>query len=101
MLATEHALIDDNGDGTGHQKAEAGDGALAATTYFDSLPQTEASADPEINKLITERTRLESEIEQLKARKPSMKAEEYDAALEKLLIELATVNQSIKSKQKQ
>jgi hypothetical protein len=101
LLATEHPLIDDNGDGTGHLKAEAGDGGLAATTYFDSLPQAEASADPEVNKLITERTRLESEIEQLKARKASTKPEEYEATLEKLLIQLATVNQSIKAKQKQ
>ena len=30
-----------------------------------------------------------------------MKPEEYEATLEKLLIQLATVNQSIKAKQKQ
>jgi hypothetical protein len=45
-------------------QGRSGDGGLAATTYFDSLPQAEASADPEVNKLIAERTRLESEIEQ-------------------------------------
>ncbi len=99
-LATEHALIDDNGDGKGHQKAEEGDGALAKITYFDSLPQQRAGGDVELEKLFAERTRLESEIEQLKARKEVMKTEEYEAALEKLLIELAKLNQSIKARQK-
>lgn len=99
-LVTEHALLDDNGDGTGHQKAEAGDGALAKTTYFDSLPAQLAGGDEELKKLFAEKSRLESEVEQLKARKEQMKAEDYEAALEKLLIELAQVNQKIKAKQK-
>lgn len=99
-LVTEHALIDDNGDGVGHQKAEAGDGALAKTTYLDSLPQQQAGGDPALAKLFAERLRIEGEIEQLKARKESMKAEEYEAALEKLLIELATLNETIRAKQK-
>ncbi len=98
-LVTEHALLDDNGDGTGHQKAEAGDGALARTTYFDSLPAQLAGGDEELKKLFAEKSRLESEVEQLKARKEQMKTEEYEAALEKLLIELAQVNQKIKAKQ--
>jgi len=46
-LATEHAVFDDNGDGVGHSTAEGGDGALAKTTYFDSLPLTIAGSDPE------------------------------------------------------
>ncbi len=99
-LATEHALIDDNGDGKGHQKAEEGDGTLAKTTYFDSLPQQRAGGDAQLEQLFAERTRLEGEIEQLKARKEEMKPEEYEAALEKLLIELAKLNQSIKARQK-
>lgn len=100
VLVTEHALLDDNGDGTGHQKAEAGDGVLAKTTYFDSLPQQQAGGDPALAKSFGERLRLEGEIEQLKARKAQMSEDEYDAALEKLLIELAKLNQGIKAKQK-
>jgi hypothetical protein len=34
-LATEHALIDDNGDGVGHEKVEAGEGLLARASYLD------------------------------------------------------------------
>ena len=99
-LATEHSLLEDNGDGVGHPKAEAGDGALARSTFFDSLPRQQAGGDAETEKLFAERTRLEGEVEQLKARKEKMKAEEYEAALEKLLLDLAKVNQSIKAKQK-
>jgi hypothetical protein len=98
-LVTEHALLDDNGDGVGHEKPEAGDGALAKTTYFDSLPAQLAGGDEELKKLFADKARLESEVEQLKARKDQMKAEEYEAGLEKLLIELAQVNQKIKAKQ--
>jgi hypothetical protein len=99
-LATEHALLDDNGDGVGHQKAESGDGGLAKTTYFDSLPQVQAGGDAELAKLLAERGRLEGEVEQLKTRKDKMKEDEYEAALEKLLVELAQINQKIKAKQK-
>ena len=100
LLATEHALLDDNGDGVGHAKAGDGDGTLAKTTYFDSLPLQQAGGDEELAKLFTERLRLEGEIEQLKARKSQMNEDEYDAALEKLLIEFAKLNQSIKARRK-
>ena len=99
-LVTEHSLIDDNGDGAGHQKAEAGDGALARATYFDSIPQMQAGGDPELAQLFSERMRLEGEVGQLKERKEQMKEEDYESALEKLLVELAKVNQKIKARQK-
>ena len=95
-LATEHALIDDNGDGVGHEKAEAGEGLLARATYLDSLSVDEAAASVTTAKLLKERTRLEGEIEQLIARKADMPEAEYQATLERLFIELAKVNRSIK-----
>jgi hypothetical protein len=95
-LATEHALIDDNGDGVGHEKVEAGEGLLARATYLDSLSVNEAAATVATAKLLKERTRLEGEIEQLIARKDSMPEAEYEATLERLFIQLAKVNRSIK-----
>jgi hypothetical protein len=100
IMATEHSLLDDNGDGVGHAKAEEGDGTLAKTTYFDSLPLQQAGGDEELAKLFSERLRLEGEIEQLKARKAQMNEEEYDAALEKLLVEFAKIGKGIRAKQK-
>ncbi|HSK62416.1 MAG TPA: hypothetical protein VK893_01195, partial [Pyrinomonadaceae bacterium] len=95
-LATEHALLDDNGDGVGHEKPEAGEGLLARATYLDSLSVDEAAANAATVKLLKERTRLEAEIEQLIARKGNMAEAEYETTLEKLFIELAKVNRSIK-----
>lgn len=95
-LATEHAMFDDNGDGVGHEKIEAGEGLLARATYLDSLSIDEAAASVATTKLFKERARLEGEIEQLIARKGSMPEAEYEANLERLFIELAKVNRSIK-----
>ena len=95
-LASEHALIDDNGDGVGHDKIEAGEGLLARVTYLDSLSVDEAAASVTTAKLIKERARLEGEIEQLISRKANMQEAEYEATLERLFIQLAKVNRSIK-----
>jgi hypothetical protein len=95
-LATEHALLEDNGDGVGHQTAEAGDGALARVTYLDSLTVEQAAANAHTLKLLRERTRLDEEIAQLKARKAELAPVEYEAALERLLIELAKVSRRIR-----
>ena len=99
-LATEHALIDDNGDGTGHEQASDGDGAIAKTTYLDSKTLEEANADAEVMKLLEDKQRLEQEIEKLKARKREMKAEEYETELERLLVELAKTTRAIKAHKK-
>jgi hypothetical protein len=95
-LASEHALIDDNGDGVGHEKVEAGEGLLARATYLDSLSIDEAAATAATGRLLKERTRLEGEIEQLIARKGITPEAEYEATLERLFIELAKINRSIK-----
>jgi hypothetical protein len=95
-LATEHAIMEDNGDGVGHDKAEAGDGLLARTTYLDSFSMAQAAANAATGKLLKERIRLEGEIEQLIARKRDLQEAEYETVLEKLFIELAKVNRAIK-----
>ncbi len=99
-LVTEHALLDDNGDGKGSEKPGEADGGLAKNTYFDSLLYQLAGGDPELQKVYGERIRLENEVEQLKVRKAQMKPEEYEDALEKLLLQLAELNEKIKAKQK-
>ena len=95
-LATEHALLEDNGDGVGHQKLEGGDGLLARATYLDSLSVEQAATNAAIAKLIRDRTRLEGEIAQLIARKSVLPETEYETQLEKLFIDLAKVNRAIK-----
>jgi hypothetical protein len=97
LLATEHPVFDDNGDGVGHNDAIEGDGALAKTFYLDS-PAALRSDDPELLALIKRKEQLERSVELLKARKSGMKEEDYERELEKLLVELATVDQKIRAK---
>jgi hypothetical protein len=99
-LATEHALLDDNGDGAGHQTAEAGDGGLARVTYFDSLPQQQAGGDPVLARLYEDKMRLEGDVERVKGRKTQMGEDDYYNELEKSLVELARISQTIRNKQK-
>src|SRR5215212_10994937 len=95
-LATEHALLDDSGDGVGHAGAEGGDGALARNVYLDSLSAEQAAASAETGRLLRERERLEVEVEQLKARKSLLAEAEYEAELERVFVSLAKVNRNIK-----
>lgn len=95
-LATEHALLEDNGDGVGKERMEGGEGLLARATYLDSLSLQEAAENVAIAKLLKERTRLEGEIEQLIASKNSVPEAEYELKLENLFIQLAKLNRSIK-----
>jgi hypothetical protein len=95
-LATEHALIEDNGDGVGRERVEGGEGLLARATYLDSLSFAQAAENVAVARLLKERTRLEGEIEQWIARKATVAEAEYEATLERLFIELAKVNRSIK-----
>lgn len=95
-LSTEHALLEDNGDGVGHERPEAGEGLLSRATYLDSLSVQQAAASATTAKLLKERERLEGEIEQAIARKSALPETEYEALLERLFIELAKVNRSIK-----
>lgn len=100
LLATEHPLLDDNGDGVGHESGAPGDGAIAALTFLDPRPGSQAAGDPELARLLDQRQLLEDQIGKLKARKNDMKPDEYDAELERLVVELANVNKAIKGRQK-
>jgi hypothetical protein len=99
-LVTEHALLDDNSDGKGSEKPGETDGSLAKNTYFDSLFYQLAGGDVELQKVYGEKMRLEKEVEILKAKKAAMKEDEYENELEKLLLQLAEINEKIKTKQK-
>jgi hypothetical protein len=99
-LATEHPLLDDNGDKVGHSEATDGDGGLAGATYLDSRPLVQAAGDRQWQHLMSEKEDLEQSIEALKARKTAITSAAYEAELERLLIQLAQVNQKIKARQK-
>jgi len=96
LLATEHALLDDNGDKEGSQDPGAvgrdgkisTDGKVASILSFgvagDDLP-----ADPRLRALHLERRDLERRIESLRLLKESMEPARYQKELESLSVAIA------------
>ena len=56
------------------------------------------AADARQAPLLKRRAELEAELELLRAKKPNMSPEEYETTLERLLLELARVDQQLRSK---
>jgi hypothetical protein len=105
FLQTEHALLDDDGDGEGIQDPDVlkPDGRVAATLYLGTSPLTSASGapitDPALKALHEERVALERRISELGAIKGTVSPEKYAAELEKLATELALKNREIKQRE--
>ena len=101
QLLTEHALLDDNGDGEGSgDPAEGEDGALAGITFLASTtasgPDTRAMT-PALQALYQEKAAIEGKIEDLKGVKGQLPQERYEDELEALLVELALKNREIRA----
>jgi len=101
QLATERALIDDNGDGVGKESIDPGDdGSLASRTYLDESLPGAAPTDEALLKLLQRRATLESEVEELKIRRTFMTPPEYAAEFERIMVELAKVSREIRDRTK-
>ncbi len=92
-LATEHSLLDDNGDREGTRADmldESNDGFVASVIWL-----RRSQTLPEAPVLVRERTTLEGQIALLKARKNELDIDAYYAELETLFIALARLNEHI------
>jgi hypothetical protein len=99
QLPTERPLLDDTGAGVGREALNPGsDGAVARVTYLEPDAALALPADTALAVLVKRRAELEMRLEELKARKESTPADQYDADLEKLLIEIARVGAQIRAK---
>jgi hypothetical protein len=97
-LATEHAVLDDTGEGVGRDAAAKPAGAtLSSLTYLD-LPAVTRSADPAVQALIDRRDALSRQIDDLRRRQAFLPAAEFEQAFEKLALELAQVSAEIRKK---
>lgn len=105
-LLTEHAVLDDDGDGEGSRDPgpEAQDGRVAATFHFGSgaagaVTGTPAAAtdDPALARLYEERTAIQERIDGLRGNREAMSQDAYDEELESLLVELALKNREIRA----
>ncbi len=100
LLQTEHAMLDDNGDGKGTAdpgSTEAGDGRLARRLAFGGAA---ASTDPRVIALMKERRLLEAKLDSLRATKATSDSTSYQKALERLLTDIAIKSQAIRALQK-
>jgi hypothetical protein len=89
-LATEHPQI---------AGGAAGRFTVARLASAGPAPDPSAAANPAVAALVTERERLDAEIEALRARRESMANDVYLAELQKLLVELADVQGKIDAAQ--
>lgn len=98
-INTEKAVFDDTGEGVARNAVVAGEapGTVASVTYLDA-PKAATSSDPEMQRLLQRQQALTQQLDDLRRRRPTMSAEEYDAAYEKLIVELATVSAEIRKR---
>lgn len=99
LLLTEHAQLDDDGDGeaTLEPADSAGaDGARAAAFVLGGDART-ADDDPELAPLYDERRRLEERVRDLRARKDDMETAAYRDSLEAVLLQLARLSRRIRA----
>ncbi len=107
LLLTEHALLDDNGDGEGSYEpnpAEA-DGAIARTLFLAprrgeaAARSAEVAGSAELQALYAERVALEARIDVLRASKATMDEAQYEQQLETLMIALARAARTIRQQE--
>lgn len=100
-LATEHPLIDDNGDGLGtpadwfrgvYATKRARDNAAPDGPRAHQFHLVRSAAEQQLSsELRARRDQLELQISALRERKPKLNEEKYYQEMEKLLLELARV----------
>jgi hypothetical protein len=101
QLSTEHAVIDDNGDGIGREAASQGqDGSLASRTYLDVAAPDAAPTDEVLLQLLQQRATLEAEVEELRIKRAFMQPGEYAKEFERLMIAVAKVSRDIRARNK-
>jgi hypothetical protein len=99
QLATERPLLDDNGDGVGHEPVGASDdGSQATRTYLDQPAPGAPPTDDVLLQLLQKRAALESEFEDLKIRKAFLTPSDYQKEFERLMVDLAKVGRDIRAR---
>jgi len=99
QLATERALLDDSGDGVGHEPGgSTDDGAIASAIYLDVPDPGAPPTDDVLVLLLQRRAALESEFEDLRIRKQFLSPPEYQKEFERIMVALAKVQREIRDR---
>ena len=99
LLATEHAILDDNGDKEGSQDPSptAKDGKVATIVSLGTVGKDDLPTDPKIRALYLERRELERRVEAHRLLKESIPPARYADELEKLVTALALKTREIRA----
>jgi hypothetical protein len=99
LLATEHPMLDDDGDkkGSADPSAMAGDGKVAAVLSLGDAGDSGLPSDPKLRALHLERREMERRVEALRLLKDSMEPARYSAELEKLVTDIALKTREIRA----
>jgi hypothetical protein len=102
LMLSEHAVLEDDGDGEGSLDAglESTEGRLAATFTIGGSARTRAEAtdDPVLARLYTERDAIQRRVDELRVVRDALSEDEYLSRLEPLLVELALKNREIQER---
>jgi len=99
-LMAVHALLEDNGDKTGSQAPDSkkGDGSVARGMFLaPAISAAAATANPRLAALYKERQVIEDRLAELRRVKDVTPPAQYEAQLEKLLVDLALKTQEIRA----
>ena len=103
-MQTEHALLDDNGDGEGTQETDAVtrsaaiDGAMARTIFISAGEGTGIAGlpdDPALRALYQQRNEILEQVEALRAIRGGTNETRYAAEMETLLVSMALKTREI------
>ncbi|HVS65121.1 MAG TPA: hypothetical protein VMT85_16645 [Thermoanaerobaculia bacterium] len=101
LLRTEHAVLDDNGDGQGSLQPEAlggedgsSDGLLAARIFLGG--RTEQDVPEELRGVAARRAELAAQLDELRRQKASLSEEVYNQELQRLLLEIARLDAQLR-----
>ncbi len=102
-LLTEHAVLDDNGDGEGSSEPDpaASDGSVAALFLLDATANIVAEVaeeDPELAALYERQRMLQDSLAVLRSSREEMELAAYEVELERLLLDLAQTAQAIRER---
>jgi len=98
-LLTEHALLDDNGDGVGSLDPgeDNTDGVLANRIYLRQPLSVATGTSDELIEMSQRKQRIEQSIDEMKKQRDSMPVDSYYDQLELLLIDLALLSREIRA----
>jgi hypothetical protein len=98
-LATEKGLLDDNGDGVGHESLGSSDDGMAASSiYLDEPAPGAAPTDEILVQLLQRKSALQTEAEDLKIRKQFLPPADYQKEFERIMVALARVERDIRER---